>query len=123
MKIEETETMTITLTLEDVVRLLGLEPSTVNAFIKDGFVTVEQQLTRPTTAQKSIVRLLDFGNSKIPVIKCLREFMRIGLKPAKDLVESTPVNIGLFAHEYAQRIKEAIEDVGGVVEIVEFAGV
>src|SRR5947208_2767089 len=39
------------------------------------------------------VVLKDFGANKINVIKAIREVTSLGLKEAKDLVESAPVNV------------------------------
>src|SRR5688572_24708529 len=39
------------------------------------------------------VVLKDFGANKINVIKAVREVTTLGLKEAKDLVESAPVNV------------------------------
>ncbi len=58
------------------------------------------------------------GDKKIQVIKEVRAITGLGLKEAKDLVESAPkaVKEGLDKAE-ADKIKEQIEAVGGQVEI------
>ena len=55
---------------------------------------------------------------KINVIKVVRELTSLGLKEAKDLVESAPkpVKEGI-AKEEAEEIKKRLEDGGGTVEI------
>ncbi|MDH3867013.1 MAG: 50S ribosomal protein L7/L12, partial [Desulfobulbaceae bacterium] len=54
------------------------------------------------------------GDQKIKVIKEIRAITSLGLKEAKDLVESAPqpVKEGVSKEE-AQEIKEKIEEVGG----------
>ena len=39
------------------------------------------------------VMLTSFGSSKVPVIKAVREITGLGLKEAKDLVESAPAAV------------------------------
>jgi len=64
------------------------------------------------------VVLVDFGDQKIKVIKEVRAVTSLGLKEAKDLVESVPKAIkeGVSKDE-AEKIKEQIESVGAKVEI------
>ena len=58
------------------------------------------------------------GDQKIKVIKEVRAITSLGLKEAKELVESAPQAIkeGVSKDE-AQEIKEKIEAVGGAVEL------
>ena len=64
------------------------------------------------------VNLTDFGAKKINVIKVVREVTSLGLKEAKDLVESAPkaVKEGIPKDE-AEAIQKKFEDVGAKVEI------
>jgi large subunit ribosomal protein L7/L12 len=64
------------------------------------------------------VTLTDIGGNKINVIKVVREVTGLGLKEAKDLVESAPKAIkeGVTKDE-AAKIKKQLEDQGAVVEI------
>lgn len=62
--------------------------------------------------------LASAGDQKIKVIKEVRGITALGLKEAKDLVESAPQPIKEgVSKEEAQAIKEKIEAVGGTVEI------
>ena len=58
------------------------------------------------------------GDKKIQVIKAVRELTSLGLKEAKDLVESAPckVNEGVSKDE-AEKAKEKLESAGAIVEI------
>lgn len=58
------------------------------------------------------------GDKKIQVIKAVRELTSLGLKEAKDLVESAPCKVkeGL-GKEDAEKAKAKLEDAGAVVEI------
>lgn len=64
------------------------------------------------------VMLTSFGQKKIQVIKAVREHTGLGLKDAKDLVESAPAAIkeGIDKDE-AEKIKEALEGAGAEVEL------
>ena len=64
------------------------------------------------------VVLKDFGPNKINVIKVVREVTSLGLKEAKDLVESAPKPIkeGIPKDE-ANNIKKKFEEVGAKVEV------
>jgi len=64
------------------------------------------------------VVLASFGEKKINVIKEVRAITGLGLKEAKDLVESAPKEIkeGISKDE-ADKIKEQLEGAGATVEI------
>ncbi|MBL0690707.1 MAG: 50S ribosomal protein L7/L12 [Alphaproteobacteria bacterium] len=64
------------------------------------------------------VTLLDFGESKINVIKEIRNILGLGLGDAKAFVESAPkvVKEGIKKDD-AQEIKSALEAAGGKVEV------
>jgi large subunit ribosomal protein L7/L12 len=64
------------------------------------------------------VTLTDIGGNKINVIKVVREVTSLGLKEAKDLVESAPkaVKEGVTKDE-AAGIKKKFEEAGAKVEV------
>ena len=64
------------------------------------------------------VVLTGIGDKKIQVIKVVRELTTLGLKEAKELVESAPTNVkeGIPRDE-AEKVKEKLETVGAIVEI------
>ena len=64
------------------------------------------------------VVLSSFGEKKVSVIKAVRAITSLGLKEAKDLVESAPVPIkeGVPKDE-AEELKKQLEDAGGAVEV------
>lgn len=64
------------------------------------------------------VILANSGDKKIQVIKEIRAFTNLGLKEAKDLVESAPkpVKDGVSKEE-AEKIKQVLEAAGAKVEI------
>ena len=64
------------------------------------------------------VVLASFGSQKVPVIKAVREITGLGLKEAKDLVESAPSAIkeGVEKGE-AEEIQKKLEEAGATVEV------
>jgi len=64
------------------------------------------------------VILASFGEKKINVIKEVRAITQLGLKEAKDLVESAPAPVkeGVSKDEAAE-IKKKLEDAGATVEL------
>ena len=64
------------------------------------------------------VMLLDFGAKKINVIKAVRQVTSLGLKEAKDLVESAPqaVKEGITKDE-AEALVKKFEDAGAKAEL------
>ena len=64
------------------------------------------------------VVLSSFGEKKIGVIKAVRAITSLGLKEAKDLVESAPAPIKEgVPKEEAEELKKQLEDAGGTVEV------
>lgn len=64
------------------------------------------------------VVLTGFGDKKVGVIKVVRELTGLGLKEAKDLVESAPAVIKeAIPKAEAEDIKKKLEEAGGAVEI------
>jgi len=64
------------------------------------------------------VHLKDIGPNKINVIKAVREVTTLGLKEAKDLVESTPTNVkeGISKAD-AEEATKKLQDAGATVEL------
>jgi large subunit ribosomal protein L7/L12 len=64
------------------------------------------------------VVLASFGDKKVAVIKAVRSITGLGLKEAKDLVESapTPVKEGVDKAE-AESIKTQLEEAGAQVDV------
>ena len=64
------------------------------------------------------VVLKSFGESKMQVIKTVKDVMGLGLKEAKELVEKAPVNLKEnVAKDEAESLAKKIEESGAEVEI------
>jgi large subunit ribosomal protein L7/L12 len=64
------------------------------------------------------VVLASFGDKKVGVIKAVRSITGLGLKEAKDMVESAPATIkeGVGKDE-AEELKKQLEEAGATVEL------
>jgi large subunit ribosomal protein L7/L12 len=64
------------------------------------------------------VVLASFGDNKVGVIKAVRAATGLGLKEAKDLVESAPAPIKEAASkDEAEELKKTLEEAGATVEL------
>lgn len=116
--------------LDDISSLTVLEAAELKCMIEDRFgVTAvapmavaapgaaaapaaEEEKTEFTASLKAV------GDKKIQVIKALREVTNLGLKEAKDLVDSAPSVIKeAVSKQEAERIKAKLEEQGATVEV------
>ncbi len=64
------------------------------------------------------VVLTDIGEKKINVIKAVREVTTLGLKEAKDLVESAPTNVKeAISKQDAEEVQKKLQEAGATVEV------
>jgi large subunit ribosomal protein L7/L12 len=64
------------------------------------------------------VQLQEIGPNKINVIKAVREVTTLGLKEAKELVESAPTAVKeAIGKDEAEQLKEKLESAGAVVGV------
>lgn len=64
------------------------------------------------------VMLTSFGDNKVGVIKSVRAATGLGLKEAKDLVESAPATIKEGASkDESETLKKSLEEAGATVEL------
>lgn len=82
-------------------------------------------MAAPAAAQEEVeeksvfnIVLKDGGSEKIAVIKAVRGITEMGLKEAKDLVDSAPQTIKEdVAKEEAEEMKKSLEEAGATVEL------
>ena len=102
-------------TLEDEFGITAAAPVAVAAApaAADGGAAVAEE------AQSEFeVTLQGFGESKINVIKAVREVTALGLREAKELVESAPVRVKEgVPKEEADSIKTKLEEAGATAEV------
>jgi len=97
----------------------GIEPATGGAVMMAGPAPTAGAAAEQAEEKTSFdVILKEFGDKKIQVIKEVRALTGLGLKEAKDLVDSVPKPIkqGLGKEE-AQAAKKQLEAAGAVVEL------
>ena len=64
------------------------------------------------------VVLANFGEKKVGVIKAVRAITGLGLKEAKDMVESAPTTVKEAASKSeAEELKKQLEEAGATVEL------
>ena len=126
--IEEISNMTV-LELSELVKALedkfGVSASAMPAVAMpgmmpaaDGAAAAEEEAAAEEKTEFD-VQLKEFGAQKIPVIKEVRSLTGLGLKEAKEKVESAPVVIQEgVSKEEADKAKEQLEELGAVVEII-----
>ena len=117
--VEEISELTLMEASELVTMLeekLGVSAAAPVAMVGGGAAGAEEE---PEEEQTEFdVVLQDFGAKKINVIKVVRQLTPLGLKEAKDLVESAPTPIlEAVGKDAADDAKAKLEDAGAKVEI------
>ena len=120
--IEAIKTMTV-LELADVVKALedefGITAAAPVAVAAAPAAGGGAEAAAPTEEQTEFeVTIKEIGPNKINVIKAVREVTSLGLREAKELVESAPAQVrDAVPREEADEIKGKLEEAGAVVEI------
>jgi len=115
--IEEIKTLTV-LELSELVKSIEetFEVSAAAPVMVAGAAGAAEGGAEEEKSEFTVV-LSNAGNSKIKVIKVIRELTGLGLKEAKALVDGAPATIKeAVAKDEADKIKAAVEEVGGAVE-------
>lgn len=115
--------------LEDISSLTVLEASELKKMMEEKFgVTAAAPVAVAAVAGTPVAQveekdafdlvLTSSGDKKIDVLKVVREVTGLGLKEAKDLVDSAPKPLkNGVKKEEAETIKKKIEAAGGKVEL------
>lgn len=120
--IDEVSNMTV-LELSELVKALEekFDVSAAAPVMAAGMMPVAAEVEEAVAEEKTAfdVQLKEFGDQKIKVIKEVRAITGLGLKEAKVAVEEAPtiVKEGV-SQEEADEVKEKLEAVGAVVEIL-----
>ena len=91
----------------------GIEPAAAAVVVSGG-----GEGAAATEQSEFTVVLKEAGASKLAVVKAVKELTGLGLKEAKDMVDSAPTNVkeGVSKDE-AEGLKKALEEAGAVVEL------
>ena len=93
----------------------GIEPAAAAVAVA---APVAAEAAAPAEKTSFDVILVSAGQSKIPVVKAVKESTGLGLKEAKDLVDAAPKAIKEgVSKEGAEALKAALEEAGAEVEI------
>ena len=114
--IDQIKTLTI-LELADLVKAIEEEFGVSAAPVAVAGAAVAAAPAEEEKTEFDVI-LVEAGASKLNVIKVVRELTGLGLKDAKDLVESAPKAIkeGVSKDE-ADKIKAQLEEAGATVEL------
>ena len=103
--------------LEDVFGVSAAAPVAM-ATVQGVAGTAEAAAAEAEEQTEFDVTLKEIGPKKINVIKAVREVTTLGLKEAKDLVESAPTVVKeAISKDEADSLKEKLEGAGAVVEV------
>ena len=91
----------------------GIEPAAATVVVSGGGDGAAEEVQTEFT-----VVLKEAGPSKLAVVKMVKELTGLGLKEAKDVVDSAPSNVkeGVTKEE-AEGLKKSLEEAGAVVEL------
>ena len=104
--------------LEDEFGISAAAPVAVAPAPADGGAPADSGATASADQSEFEVNLREIGPNKINVIKAVREVTSLGLREAKELVESAPASIkDGIAKEEADEIKSKLEEAGAAVEV------
>jgi len=115
----------VNLSVKDVTELAtilkdeyGIEPAAAAVAMASGPVAGSGDSDADEEQSEFDVILKEAGASKLKVVKAVKELTGLGLKDAKDIVDSAPkaVKEGVSKDE-AEGIKKSLEEAGAVVEL------
>ncbi|MEC5167293.1 large subunit ribosomal protein L7/L12 [Flavobacterium sp. PL11] len=91
----------------------GIEPAAAAAVVSGGGEAAAEEVQTEFT-----VVLKAAGSSKLAVVKLVKELTGLGLKEAKDVVDSAPSNVKEgVTREEAEGLKKSLEEAGAEVEL------
>ncbi len=119
--IDEIKSMSV-LDLADIVKAIeeefGVSAAPMPVAMAPGATAAVAEAAAEEEQTEFDVKITDIGAKKINVIKAVREVTPLGLKEAKDLVESAPVVVlEQIGKETADEAKEKLEAAGASVEL------
>ena len=121
--ISEVEKLSV-LELADLVKALeekfgvSAQPVVASAPSASNGGNVSGEAETPEAKTAFTVILKDAGQSKIQVIKVLREVVGMGLKEAKELTDSAPKPVKEnVSQKEAEELKKKLEEAGAIIEV------
>ena len=104
--------------LEEEFGITAAAPVAVGATLAAGGAPVEAAAEAEEEQSEFEVTIQEIGANKINVIKAVREVTSLGLREAKELVESAPARVKeAVAKDEADSVKAKLEEAGATVEV------
>ncbi len=95
----------------------GIEPAAAGAVVVSGGAGAGEAAAEEEKSTFDVI-LKAAGGSKLAVVKLVKELTGLGLKEAKDLVDSAPKALKEgVAKDEAEGLKKSLEEAGAEVEI------
>ena len=103
--------------IQDEFGITAAAPAAVAAPVAAGAAAPAAEAVEEEKIEWTVV-LKDIGGNKINVIKAVREVTTLGLKEAKDLVESAPTNVkeGISKAD-AEAVVKKLQEAGATAEL------
>ena len=114
----------VNLSVKDVTELAnilkeeyGIEPAAAAVAVAAGPAAAGGGETAEEKTEFDVI-LKEAGASKLKVVKAVKELTGLGLKDAKDIVDSAPKAVKeAVGKDEAEGIKKSLEEAGAVVEL------
>ena len=114
----------VNLSVKDVTELAnilkeeyGIEPAAAAVAVAAGPAAAGVGETAEEKTEFDVI-LKEAGASKLKVVKAVKELTGLGLKDAKDIVDSAPKAVKeAVGKDEAEGIKKSLEEAGAVVEL------
>ncbi len=114
----------VNLSVKDVTELAnilkeeyGIEPAAAAVAVAAGPATAGGGEAAEEKTEFDVI-LKEAGASKLKVVKAVKELTGLGLKDAKDIVDSAPKAVKeAVGKDEAEGIKKSLEEAGAVVEL------
>jgi large subunit ribosomal protein L7/L12 len=114
----------VNLSVKDVTELAnilkdeyGIEPAAATVSVASGPAASEGGDAIEEKSEFDVI-LKEAGPSKLKVVKAVKELTGLGLKDAKDIVDSAPKAVKeAVSKDEAEGIKKSLEEAGAVVEL------
>jgi large subunit ribosomal protein L7/L12 len=106
------------LSIDQLLKALGREFNSALSIYAASAAILKETEQKMSFRETVDVILVCAGDRKIPVLKVVREETNLGLKEAKELIDSAPMLVkeGITKEE-ADRLKTKLEEAGAIVEI------
>jgi large subunit ribosomal protein L7/L12 len=94
----------------------GIEPAAAAVAVAAGPAAAAEEVKEEKTSFDVVLK--NVGANKLAIVKAVKELTGLGLKEAKDLVDSAPSTLKeAVSKDEAEGLKKSLEDAGAEVEL------